>query len=430
MIEPQKLEQIELFLAQEDYENAITFLERCIEENPDELNYYWYLGLAYLIQENEEQAQSVWLSILLQGNLEEVEQWTIELTDFLETKVEENISKRKLDNAKIIYEAILLINPDYKNTELLNNLIESLSYLATNLSYGTHREEAVGVYLEILSLNPDDAMFWHSLALNYYYLERYSQAQEAIQKAIELDNIFPANHQVLGLILEKQENDTLAIEAYQQAIKQDPKFLDAYLSLGNIYLQKEQADKTIEIYKMALDLFPENIFIFQNLGLAYQSLGDLVQANLYLGYAEYFSHNHQVALKYFEEFYAAKSGDIDFYLALTQCYLRCDQPNSAIELLEKALSNFPKSISLKRMNQVVLPVIYMRYEEINFYRQRFESLLIKLIEETQTDTPEERQDIMKSLGLITNFHLAYQGKNDIKIQSFNKMIKRNLKLFS
>ena len=416
MIDQRTIEEINLLLAQESYEDAIALLEEFIEENPDELTYYWYLGLAYLLQEKAEEAQNIWLSIFLQGNIEEVEHWTTELIEFLETKVQEYITEKKLGNAKIAYEAITLISLDYQNTELLNNLIKSLSYLATNLSYDVHREEAVEVYLEILTLNPDDAISWHSLALNYYYLEQNSQAKEAIQKAIELDHIFPANYQILGLILEKQENYDLAIETYQQAIGQDSKFLDAYLNLANIYLQKQQADKAIEIYKMALDIFPENVFISQNLGLAYKSLGDLIQANLYLGYAEYFSHNHQVALKYFEEFYAVGSGDLNFYLALTKCYLRCDQPNSAIELLEKALSDFPNSISLKRMNQVVLPVVYMRYEDINLYHQRFESLLVKLIEETKTDTSEERQDIIKSLGLITNFHLAYQGKNDIKIQ--------------
>jgi hypothetical protein len=47
MSEPQKLEQIKLFLDQEDYQNAIALLEKHIAEDPDELTYYWYLGLAY-----------------------------------------------------------------------------------------------------------------------------------------------------------------------------------------------------------------------------------------------------------------------------------------------------------------------------------------------------------------------------------------------
>ena len=117
MTKQQTIKEIKLLLDREDYEEAITCLENSIEEAPDELTYYWYLGLAYLIKENEEEAQNIWLSVFLEGSLEEIEQWTIELIKFLETKVEENLSEKKLGNAKIIYETIFVINPDYANSK-------------------------------------------------------------------------------------------------------------------------------------------------------------------------------------------------------------------------------------------------------------------------------------------------------------------------
>jgi tetratricopeptide (TPR) repeat protein len=130
MNKKQSIEKAQLYLKKDDYENAIAFLDNCVEDSPEELTYYWYLGLVYLLQENEELAQEIWLSIFLQGSLEEVEQWTIELINFLEVKVQENITEKKLGNAKVIYEAILIVAPDYENTELLDNLVESLSSLA------------------------------------------------------------------------------------------------------------------------------------------------------------------------------------------------------------------------------------------------------------------------------------------------------------
>jgi tetratricopeptide (TPR) repeat protein len=154
VIEQQNLKQIKSFLDKEDYENAIIFLEKYIEKNREELNYYWYLGLVYLFQENEEEAQGIWLSILLQGNLEEIEQWTTELIQFLEIKAQENIAMRKLGNAKVIYDSMLALNQDYKNPELLNQLVESLSCFAAGLSYKNERKEAIEVYLGILNLNP------------------------------------------------------------------------------------------------------------------------------------------------------------------------------------------------------------------------------------------------------------------------------------
>ena len=44
------LKQIKIFWDRGDYKQAIALLENCIEENPEELTYYWYLGLAYLLQ--------------------------------------------------------------------------------------------------------------------------------------------------------------------------------------------------------------------------------------------------------------------------------------------------------------------------------------------------------------------------------------------
>jgi predicted O-linked N-acetylglucosamine transferase (SPINDLY family) len=416
MIEQQKFEQIKVCLDQDDYENAIALLESCIEENPEQLTYYWYLGLAYLLKENEELAQEIWLSIFLQGSLEEVEQWTTELISFLEIKIQENITSQKLGNAKIIYQVIFVINPDYKNSELLDNLVEALSLFASALSFNKEYQTASEIYLDALKLNPNHAISWHSLALTYYKLEQYSEAEEAIQRAIKYDNLSAQNHHVLGLILEKTEKSTSAIEAYLEVIKQDPNFIDAYNRLGDIYLEQKKADEAVNIYQSALKIFPEDSSILNHLALVYKSLGKSSLASLYFGYAEYSRFQHQSALKYFEEFDSAELGDPDFYLTLLQCYLRCDQAISAINLSEKALSIFPDNLVLKRLNQVILPVLYHHPEEIDFYRQRFQILLTQLIKETQLDTPGKQEEVIKSLGLITNFHLAYQGRNDVEIQ--------------
>jgi tetratricopeptide (TPR) repeat protein len=206
MTKQQIIEEINLLLIQESYEDAITFLEDCLEKKSEELTYYWYLGLVYLLQENEVLAQEIWLSLFLQGSLEEVEQWTLELTEFLEIKVEENIAARKLGNAKIIYETIFVINSDYENPELLHSLVESLSYLALGLIDENNRIESIDVYREILKLHPQHTLSWYSLAANYYHLEQYNEAEASIKKAIELDELSADNYHILGLILEKKDD--------------------------------------------------------------------------------------------------------------------------------------------------------------------------------------------------------------------------------
>jgi len=417
MPKQQTFEEIKLLLDQESYENAIALLEKSIEKNPEELTYYWYLGLAYLIQENEEEAQSIWLSIFLQGNLEEVKQWTIELTEFLETNIEENIAEGKLGNAKIIYEAIFTINPDYENFKLSNRLVESLSDLALCLINENNRQSAINVYLEILRINPDHAISLHSLAINYDHLEQYNEAESSIRKAIKLNDLSAVNYQLLGLILEKKEQYSSAIKAYQKSIKLDPKFLDAYADLANIYLQQNQADKAVEIYKASLDVAPIGfrVSIFEKIADAYERLNNQILVALYRGYSAYISKKCQIAIPYFERFVNNHTDNLDVYLKLIDCYIVTNQTSLAINLIEKASKLFPDNFSLKRLNQSVLPIIYKDVEEIKFYRERFSQLLKELIKEIKLDTIQEQQDALYSFQTGTNLYLDYQGENNLEI---------------
>lgn len=418
MIEQQKFEQINVFLNQEDHQNVIELLKNFIEETPAELIYYWYLGLAYLLQENENLAQEVWLSVFLQGSLEEVEQWTTELISFLEIKVQENIIQKKLGNAKVIYEAIFIIDADYENTELLDSLVEALSLFASDLSFNKDYEAALEVYLETLNLNPAHSISWHSLSLTYYNLEDYVKAEESIQRAIRLDSRSAENYHVLGLILEKIENNDSAIKAYQKAIEQDAKFTHAYDKLGDIYLQKNEVDKAIETYQIVLDLtpYPSKAPIFNKIATAYEIAENKPLASLNLGYYAYLINNNKEAILNFEEFLASEIGDVRIYTTIAHCYMSLDQPLSAITLIKKSLNLFPSNLSLIRLNQAVLPLIYKDTEEIRAYRNRFSYFLIQLIENTNLTTKEEQYEAFKSAQLVTNFFLGYQGKNDLEIQ--------------
>jgi len=418
MSEQALFEQAKVCLGQDEYENAIGLLEKCLEENSKELTYYWYLGLAYLLQENEEQAQDIWLSVFLQGNLEEVEQWTNKLLKFLEIKVQENINKKKLGNAKIIYEAIFIVNADYENPELLNNLVESLSYFASGLSYENQKKDAIEVYLEILNLIPNDSRYWNTLSFNYYEIEQYLKAEEAIKKAIELDPVSAVNYYVLGLILEKQENKTLAIKTYKKVIKKNPKFIDAYKHLGSIYLQQQQTNKAIEVYKNALDTVStiSKAPIFHNLGVAYQSIGNQSLAALYFGHSAYCNKQISIAIIHFEEYLKGCTDNIDVYVKLGRSYTLTNQPLSAINLIEKALKLFPNNLCLKRVDQSILPIIYNDVKEIKFYRDRFSRLLTELIKSCSLNTSEEQKEAFKSIKISTNFYLGYHGENDIECQ--------------
>ena len=84
MSEQALLEQAKVCLEEGEYETAIALLEQCIEENPEELTYYWYLGLAYLLQKQEDNAHETWLRGITQSlgsKQENVEKLLIKVLD-------------------------------------------------------------------------------------------------------------------------------------------------------------------------------------------------------------------------------------------------------------------------------------------------------------------------------------------------------------
>ena len=419
------LEQAKICLEQGEYETAIAVLESCIGENPEELTYYWYFGLAYLLNGQEFDAQSVWMSLFLDKiTIEEVENLTMDLVLFMEKRVKDYLRQEEFANAKVIYDALLSIKDDYKNLDLLNDLITALLKLATQLSYDKHYETAINVYFEILSLAPNNSLTWHSLALCHYYLEQYQEAESAIRQAIEVDKSFPHNYQVLGLILEKQEKNDEAIKAYQEELYQNPQFIDAYVNMGDLFLRNSQPDKAIEMYSKALEKSATNPIVLAKIADAYQVIGDDMQAIFHRGFSSYYNgHNGSFdeALNDLENFYEkspdSKQLNFQFYMTIAQCYFMCNKSRSAMAILNNALNLFPDfQTTIKRLNQVILPIEYSNQDEITYYRQRFEQLLKKLIKETKLDTEEEKEDALKSISFKTNFYLAYQGRNDLEIQ--------------
>jgi predicted O-linked N-acetylglucosamine transferase (SPINDLY family) len=422
MIDQQKHKRIQHHLRQDNYNELIMVLEQYIEQVPQELDYYWYLGLAHLLKENEEVAQEIWLSVLLNGNLEEAKIWTQDLITFLEIKVNENITIHKLGSAKVIYEAIFGINSDYQNIELQTKLVQSLCLFASNLSFNREYEAAIEIYQEALNLDPEHQISCHALALTYYYLENYSEAEKLIDKAISLDLNIAQNYHVLGMILEKQANFSGAILAYERAIIKDPKLLSSYQALIGLCIQQQQKEPIIKISQAVVSR--KNSSLLKYLGDAYQALDESSQANLYYGYSAYYSQDNGclfTALSYFEKYYINHADQVDnnfnFYCVFSDCYVMSNQPDYAMKILKRASVLFPEfRITIKRLNQFILPILYKDVEEIEFYHQRFQTLLRELIAATKTDTPTEKKDVLYSLGLKTNFYLSYQGKNDCSIQ--------------
>ena len=121
-------------LLQGNYVQAAKLYEQAIEDEPSVKSHYWQLGLMLLLQGQEAEAQTTWLLGLAEGESEEIEQWSEELIEVLQTEAERQRDLGNYAVAWAIRQHIREINP----TDI-NNLLHLIG-LSTMLETYTGEE--------------------------------------------------------------------------------------------------------------------------------------------------------------------------------------------------------------------------------------------------------------------------------------------------
>ncbi|BAQ61054.1 hypothetical protein GM3708_1460 [Geminocystis sp. NIES-3708] len=106
--------EVQEFLTEQKFDRIVSFYENLMENNPDNINDYIYLGLAYLLAGNEAEAQSTWFYLL---TLEDEELLNL-LSDILEQEVQRQLSLENKENVWLIRSYLKEINPNYINNIL------------------------------------------------------------------------------------------------------------------------------------------------------------------------------------------------------------------------------------------------------------------------------------------------------------------------
>lgn len=383
---------------------------------------------------------------------------------------------------EIFIQANEQFNLEFEENKLKN--VESIYKEGLSLQHLGRFNEAEAKYKEVLQWDKNHANAWHNLGMLYYMNKQYQDALAMLGKSLSIDPYPAQYHYSFGLVLEKIGNLGEAIRAYEQAIDRDPQSIDAYNNLGNIWLQagnleraeaiyrhaiaanpnhfgsylnlgnilkaKNQLDEAIQNYEKSLQLKPRDPDILSNLGLAFEAKQDPIQAAEYFGYAAYRQGKYAEAIAHYQKFSSERIGDINFYIALAECYKELHQPESAIATYEEGIKHHPDSsslyfmliinlqdfglteeaikvatkaaellpndLALKLEKQRLMPILYESTEEIDYYRSRFTQHLENLIQQTRLDASETLDKAVRALGLRTNFYLQYQGKNDLELQ--------------
>jgi predicted O-linked N-acetylglucosamine transferase (SPINDLY family) len=121
LLENQLLTEAQTAIATGSYQQSAILYEQLIDLNPDNHSYYWYLGLSLLLQGQSAEAQTTWLMAMMEGDQLQVEVWTIELVEILESEAIHQFTQGDKSLAWSIRQQI---------RELLPTKIDNLLYLS------------------------------------------------------------------------------------------------------------------------------------------------------------------------------------------------------------------------------------------------------------------------------------------------------------
>ena len=109
-----------------EYFQAATLYQELINQQPEIKEYHWYLGLSLLLQGKEAEAQTAWMLAVFDGEDAEIEQWTYELIEVLQTEARRQEELKVYKFAWVIRQHLRELNPgDISNIlEIINLSLE------------------------------------------------------------------------------------------------------------------------------------------------------------------------------------------------------------------------------------------------------------------------------------------------------------------
>jgi len=272
-------EQAVEFLESEQYEQLVQWCDQAIGNNEQGSLPYWYLGLAYLLQQQAEEAQAVWLSGWFEAPGEETsDQRTEQLATILEREAQRQAGKEAFSTSAEIRENLQEIQPENINntlkltTTLINNqtfepdllkewdflprleatpaqniddtLLRTVLHLLLTESFSIDRASLVNIAFTKIEdqIKFLELLVGSALKLAYSYF-RQDLAVEVMELCEQLEPNFRLNLKYLTQVSSDASNYKKAIETGQKLIQNSQTlpekveanclFLRALLSAGN-----------------------------------------------------------------------------------------------------------------------------------------------------------------------------------------------------
>ena len=252
-------QQADRCLLRGDFTEAVSFYEEAIANEPGIKSHYWHLGLVLLLQGKEAEAQTTWLLAMAEGEAEEVELWTAELIQILQTEAERRETLADYAVAWAIRQHMREINPmDINNLLNLIHLdIKVENYTGEELiSYG-----AIELLQseQLVDVNPELLMQVLRGVLNYAPLHPQSlELAEACVAHVRDNNTFIELLLLAAFRISSSEaRPDLAASFAELGLLLEPQHIELLRHLTALYQDAQNYSKGIDFAKQCYSLLEE-----------------------------------------------------------------------------------------------------------------------------------------------------------------------------
>jgi len=116
-------------------------------------------------------------------------------------------------------------------------------------------------------------------------LQNLDEMNRLFQRAESLDPYNPHFPNNFGLKLQERGNFASAEQAYQRALQIDPNFIEPYINLGALFIEQEEPREALIYLQKGLQRAPVNSALLYNLALANFNLGRILKARQWIDQA-------------------------------------------------------------------------------------------------------------------------------------------------
>ena len=175
----------------------------------------------------------------------------------------------ELDDARVIYEAVLEQRPDDPAAQ---------HFLGVLLHQRGDSARAVELIRRAIDLQPDNPGAYNNLGNVLLESGQIDAAVDAYRRCLELAPEFVETHNNLGTIYRARGELAAAESAYAQAIGLRPDFTEAYCNMANLRFVQGRTNEAAEYACRAITQNPAHAPSRKILAVAYYKLGEVAKA--------------------------------------------------------------------------------------------------------------------------------------------------------